>query len=95
MTQYMGIKIDEARDKLLSEQANKLLKDYYCQTGETSPQQAFARAAKAYSYGDIKLAQRIYEYASKGWFMFASPVLSNAPLSTKKIKALFLVFYLL
>ena len=88
MTQYMGIKIDEARDKLLSEQANKLLKDYYCQTGETSPQQAFARAAKAYSYGDIKLAQRIYDYASKGWFMFASPVLSNAPLNNKKIKAL-------
>ena len=88
MTQYMGIKIVEARDKLLSEQANKLLKDYYCQTGETSPQQAFARAAKAYSYGDIKLAQRIYDYASKGWFMFASPVLSNAPLSNKKIKAL-------
>ena len=84
----MGIKIDEARDKLLSEQANKLLKDYYCQTGETSPQQAFARASKAYSYGDMKLAQRIYDYASKGWFMFASPVLSNAPLNNKKIKAL-------
>ena len=88
MTQYMGIKIDEARDKLLSEQANKLLKDYYCQEGETSPQQAFARASKAYSYGDNKLAQRIYDYASKGWFMFASPVLSNAPLNNKKIKAL-------
>ena len=88
MTQYMGIKIDEARDKLLSEQANKLLKDYYCQIGETSPQQAFARASKAYSYGDNKLAQRIYDYASKGWFMFASPVLSNAPLNNKKIKAL-------
>lgn len=88
MTQYMGIKIDEARDKLLSEQANKLLKDYYCQSSETSPQQAFARAAKAYSYGDTKLAQRIYDYASKGWFMFASPVLSNAPLNNKKIKAL-------
>jgi len=88
MTQYMGIKINEARDKLLSEQANKLLKDYYCQTGETSPQQAFARASKAYSYGDNKLAQRIYDYASKGWFMFASPVLSNAPLNNKKIKAL-------
>ena len=88
MRQYMGVQIDEARDKLLSEQANKLLKDYYCQEGETSPQQAFARASKAYSYGDNKLAQRIYDYASKGWFMFASPVLSNAPLNNKKIKAL-------
>ena len=84
----MGVKIDEARDKLLSKQAEKLLKDYYCQDGENSPQQAFARASKAYSYGDIKLAQRIYDYASKGWFMFASPVLSNAPLTNKKIKAL-------
>ena len=84
----MGVQIDEARDKLLSEQANKLLKDYYCQEGETSPQQAFARASKAYSYGDNKLAQRIYDYASKGWFMFASPVLSNAPLNNRKIKAL-------
>jgi len=88
MTQYMGVKIDETRDKLLSDQANKLLKDYYCQDGENSPQQAFARASKAYSYGDTKLAQRIYDYASKGWFMFASPVLSNAPLNNKKIKAL-------
>ena len=88
MKQYMGVQIDEARDKLLSEQANKLLKDYYCQEGETSPQQAFARASKAYSYGDNKLAQRIYDYASKGWFMFASPVLSNAPLNNRKIKAL-------
>ncbi len=88
MTQYMGVKIDETRDKLLSDQANKLLKDYYCQDGENSPQQAFARASKAYSYGNTKLAQRIYDYASKGWFMFASPVLSNAPLNNKKIKAL-------
>ncbi len=45
MRQYMGVQIDEARDKLLSEQANKLLKDYYCQEGETSPQQAFATIA--------------------------------------------------
>ena len=88
MTQYMGIKIDEARDKLLSEQANKLLKDYYCLKDEPSPQYALARASNAYCYGDKKLAQRIYDYASQGWFMFASPVLSNAPLSNKKIKAL-------
>ncbi len=85
---YLGVSIDLSRDKLLSSQAEKLLKDYYCSKEETSPQQAFARAAKAYSYGDNKLAQRIYDGASKGWFMFASPVLSNAPISTKKVKAL-------
>ena len=35
-----------------------------------------------------KLAQRIYDYASQGWFMYASPVLSNAPLGYAKVKAL-------
>lgn len=86
--QYLGIQIDLDRDNNLSEQASKLLKDYYCIEGETSPQHAFARAAQAYSYMDKKLAQRIYEYASKGWFMYSSPVLSNAPLPSKKPKAL-------
>ena len=85
---YLGISIETDKDKLLSEQAEKLLKDYYCIEGEDSPQMAFARAAKAYCYGDTKLAQRIYNYASNKWFMFASPVLSNAPRPTEKVKAL-------
>ena len=85
---YLGINIDFKRDDTLSEQASKLLKDYYCVDGEYSPQQAFARAAVAYSYGDMELAQRIYNYVSKGWFMFASPVLSNAPMPGQKVKAL-------
>ena len=87
-SQYLGIVIDFKRDNTLSEQASKLLKDYYCVEGEDSPQQAFARASVAYSYGDMELAQRIYDYVSKGWFMFASPVLSNAPLPGQKLKAL-------
>jgi len=86
--EYQGIEIDTIKDKLLSEQANKLLKDYYCKKGETSPQMAFARAATAYCYGDLKLAQRIYDYVSNGWFMYASPVLSNAPLKDEKVKSL-------
>ena len=85
---YLGISIETDKDKLLSEQAEKLLKDYYCIEGEDSPQMAFARAAKAYCYGDTKLAQRIYNYASNKWFMFASPVLSNAPKPNEKVKAL-------
>ena len=85
---YLGISVDFQRDKTLSEQALKLLKDYYCIESEYSPQQAFARAAVAYSYGDMELAQRIYDYVSKGWFMFASPVLSNAPVPGQKVKAL-------
>ena len=85
---YLGINIDTKRDELLSEQAKKLVEDYYCKDKETSPQQAYARAAVAYSYGDMDLAQRIYDYVSKGWFMYASPVLSNAPKPDEKAKSL-------
>jgi ribonucleoside-diphosphate reductase alpha chain len=85
---YLGISIETDKDKLLSTQAAKLLKDYYCIEGEDSPQMAYARAAKAYCYGDTKFAQRIYNYVSNKWFMFASPVLSNAPKPNEKVKAL-------
>jgi len=86
--QHLGINIDLSRDELLTDQAAKLLKDYYMIDGEESPQQAYARAAVAYSYGDMELAQRVYDGASKGWFMFSSPILSNATLPGEKVKAL-------
>jgi len=86
--QHLGLRIDKKKDKLLSEQSLKLLTDYYCREDEKTPQQAFARAAVAYSYGNMDLAQRIYDYVSKGWFMYASPVLSNAPIEGEKVKAL-------
>jgi len=86
--EYVGIKIDRTKDQSLSEQAKKLLTDYYQTKDELSPQQAYARAAVAYSNGDMELAQRIYDYVSDGWFMFASPVLSNAPIPGEKARAL-------
>ena len=86
--EYVGIKIDRTKDQSLSEQAKKLLTDYYQTKDEVSPQQAYARAAVAYSYDDMELAQRIYDYVSDGWFMFASPVLSNAPMPGEKARAL-------
>jgi ribonucleoside-diphosphate reductase alpha chain len=85
---YHGIQIDISRDKLLSEQAMQLLQDYYMLPGESSPQEAYARAALAYCNHNKPFAQRIYDYASKGWFMFASPVLSNAPRVGEYFKAL-------
>ena len=85
---HLGITIDRTRDTKLSEQAYKLLKDYYCTELEDSPQEAYARASVAYCDGDLELAQRIYDAVSKGWFMFASPVLSNAPMPGQKAKAL-------
>ena len=86
--EYLGIKIDKSKDNKLSDQARKLLTDYYQLEDEVSAQQAYARAAVAYSYGDLELAQRIYNYVSDGWFMYASPVLSNAPMPNEKTRAL-------
>lgn len=86
--QHLGIEIDSKRDKILSEQSFKLLKDYYCREDEKSPQHAFARAAVAFCGNNLNLAQRIYDYVSKGWFMYASPVLSNAPIKGEEVKAL-------
>ena len=76
---YFGVTIDTSRDEALNEFALELLKNYYMSKDEESPQESFARASIAFSNNDISFAQKIYDYASKGWFMFSSPVLSNAP----------------
>lgn len=78
--EYLGIVIDYSRDTQIPEQGLALLtgKGFYKKPWEESPQQGFARAATCFSFGDYEFAQRIYDYASKGWFTFASPVLSNA-----------------
>ncbi len=70
------IKIDYTRDKYLSEFSIKTLQDRYLVGDEKSPQDAFARAACAFA-DDAAHAQRLYDYASKLWFMFSTPVLSN------------------
>ena len=70
------MEIDYSRDNLLDEMSIRTLKDRYMVGNESSPQQAFARAASAFA-DDEDHAQRLYDYASKHWFMFATPVLSN------------------
>ena len=68
--------IIEDRDNLLTDFGKTTLKDRYLLPEENSPQEAFLRAAKAYSDND-EMAQRIYDYASKLWFMYSTPILSN------------------
>ncbi len=70
------LKIDYNRDNYLSEFSIKTLEDRYLLEGEKSPQDAFARAAQAFA-DDEAHAQRLYDYASKLWFMFSTPILSN------------------
>lgn len=77
---YLGITIDYSKDKNIPEQGLAYLTGdgFYKQENEYSPQQTYARASTSYCFGDYDFAQRIYNYVSNGWFMFASPVLSNA-----------------
>lgn len=70
------MKIDYSQDSMLTEFSMRTLQDRYMVAGETSPQEAFARAAEAFADDDDH-AQRLYDYASKLWFMFSTPVLSN------------------
>ena len=72
----MSVKIDFSKDSLLDEFAIATLKDRYMIPGEESPQEAFARACMAFADDDAH-AQRLYDYVSNLWFMFATPVLSN------------------
>ena len=68
--------IDYNRDELLTDFGKTTLKDRYLLPQEESPQDGFMRAAKAFSDND-EMADRIYNYASKLWFMFSTPILSN------------------
>ena len=72
----MKLEIDYSKDSLLTDFSKKTLQDRYLVGDEQSPQEAFARAALAFA-DDQDHAQRIYDYASNLWFMFATPVLSN------------------
>lgn len=70
------VQIDLTRDNLFDNFTIQTIKERYLLPGETSPQHAFARAAAAFA-DDPAHAQRLYEYVSNLWFMFATPLLSN------------------
>ena len=78
---YLGIIINYDKDKKLDKFSIDTLRDRYLWQEETSPQEAFARAAVYASTfqeeTDYAMAQRIYNYASDLWFMFSTPILSN------------------
>jgi ribonucleoside-diphosphate reductase alpha chain len=88
----MTVKIDKSKDDLLKPYAVGMLKEFYLTEYEKSPQEAYRRASTAWSKYhdemDEDLAQRLYNYVSNKWFMFASPVLSNAPNGSKQNKGL-------
>jgi ribonucleoside-diphosphate reductase alpha chain len=81
IVEYHGIKLDLSRDDKFSVPGKELMSKYYS-NGKDGVQKAIAQAAITFSYGDLQLAQDIYDAASQHWFFYSSPVLSNAPVGT-------------
>ena len=75
MEEYLGIKINFERDGLFDELGFKRLRESYMREEETSPQHRFAYVSKAFGT-DLDHAQRLYEYSSKHWLSYSTPILS-------------------
>ena len=70
-----GITVDYSRDSFFSESGLSRLKEGYMHEGEQSPQERFAYVSKIFS-SNPEHAQRLYDYSSKMWLSYATPILS-------------------
>lgn len=72
---YLGINIDYSRDSNFDELGLKRLKESYMGEKETSPQQRYAFVSQYFS-SNPEHAQRLYDYSSKHWLSYSTPILS-------------------
>lgn len=66
---------DMSRDSLFDELGLKRLKESYMAPGEVSPQERFAYVSNFFASNPAH-AQRLYEYSSKHWLSYSTPILS-------------------
>ena len=71
----MTIEIDLTRDSLFDSLGLQRLKESYMKDEEVSPQERFAFVSEAFS-SNPEHAQRLYEYSSKHWLSYSTPILS-------------------
>lgn len=69
------IKKDYSRDILVDTHGKLRLKESYMIDSEDSPQDRFAFVSYSFS-SNLEHAQRLYEYSSKHWLSYATPILS-------------------
>ena len=69
------IVIDYSRDSLFDELGLKRLKESYMKDDEVSPQERFAYVSKMFAT-DSDHGQRLYDYSSKHWLSYSTPILS-------------------
>ena len=75
MAEINGITIDYSRDSLFDELGIKRLQESYMKDNEKSPQERFAYVSEAFG-SNPEHAQRLYEYSSKHWLSYSTPILS-------------------
>lgn len=73
--EYLGLQIDPSRDSLFDKLGLARLKESYMRDDEDSPQQRFAYVSKQFA-SNPEHAQRLYEYSSKHWLSYSTPILS-------------------
>ncbi len=71
----LGITVDYTRDKLFDDLGLKRLKESYMKDDEKSPQERFAFVSNAFG-SNPEHAQRLYDYSSKHWLSYSTPILS-------------------
>ena len=70
-----NIEMDFSRDGLFDDLGKTRLKDSYMREDEQSPQERFAYVSAAFA-SNQEHAQRLYDYASKHWLSYSTPILS-------------------
>ena len=70
-----GVSIDLNRDELLDVLGLNRLKESYMKEEEDSPQERFAFVSKTFS-SNPEHAQRLYDYSSRHWLSYSTPILS-------------------
>lgn len=70
-----NIEMDFSRDGLFDNLGKTRLKDSYMREDEQSPQERFAYVSAAFA-SNPEHAQRLYDYASKHWLSYSTPILS-------------------
>ncbi|NBW15095.1 MAG: ribonucleotide-diphosphate reductase subunit alpha, partial [Caulobacteraceae bacterium] len=70
-----GITVDYSRDNLFDELGIKRLKESYMKEDENSPQERFAYVSSKFG-SNPEHSQRLYEYSSKHWLSYSTPILS-------------------
>jgi ribonucleotide reductase alpha subunit len=73
--EHHGLTIDPNRDKLIDEYGIRRLRESYMMETEISPQERFAFVSRQFA-SDSEHAQRLYDYSSKHWLSYSTPILS-------------------